>query len=115
MADAQAFRRDWEANGPMVPGLDPMEAVDRLKKFQQMFEVGFEACKAGTFAVVHCSQLRRIGQLCGMVGYQSFAMLCCRIAEAAAAAATNDYLHCSRSLSGEAYTGETVEYCDDAG
>lgn len=24
----------------MVPGLDPMEAVDRLKKFQQMFEVG---------------------------------------------------------------------------
>lgn len=37
--DAQAFRRDWEANGPMVPGLDPMEAVDRLKKFQQMFEV----------------------------------------------------------------------------
>lgn len=38
--DAQAFRRDWEANGPMVPGLDPMEAVDRLKKFQQMFEVG---------------------------------------------------------------------------
>uniref|UniRef100_A0A383W453 AAA+ ATPase domain-containing protein n=1 Tax=Tetradesmus obliquus TaxID=3088 RepID=A0A383W453_TETOB len=39
VADAQAFRRDWEANGPMVPGLDPMEAVDRLKKFQQMFEV----------------------------------------------------------------------------
>jgi dynein heavy chain len=37
--DAQAFRRDWEANGPMVPGLSPMEAVDRLKKFQQMFEV----------------------------------------------------------------------------
>ena len=22
-----------------MPGLDPMEAVDRLKKFQQMFEV----------------------------------------------------------------------------
>jgi hypothetical protein len=37
--DAQTFRKDWEANGPMVPGLDPMEAVDRLKKFQQMFEV----------------------------------------------------------------------------
>lgn len=37
--DAQAFRKDWEANGPMVPGLEPMEAVDRLKKFQQMFEV----------------------------------------------------------------------------
>lgn len=39
VADAQAFRREWEANGPMVPGLEPMEAVDRLKKFQQMFEV----------------------------------------------------------------------------
>jgi hypothetical protein len=44
VADAQAFRRDWEANGPMVPGLDPMEAVDRLKKFQQMFEVRFCVC-----------------------------------------------------------------------
>lgn len=40
MTDAQQFRKDWEAAGPMVPGLDPMEAVDRLKKFQQMFEVG---------------------------------------------------------------------------
>ncbi len=39
MLDAQSFRRDWEAHGPMVPGLDPMEAVDRLKKFKQMFEV----------------------------------------------------------------------------
>lgn len=40
VVDAQFFRKDWEANGPMVPGLDPMEAVDRLRKFQQMFEVG---------------------------------------------------------------------------
>ena len=39
VADAQEFRSDWEANGPMVPGLDPMDAVDRLKKFQLMFEV----------------------------------------------------------------------------
>jgi len=36
--DARAFRTDWELQGPMVPGLDPMEAVDRLKKFQQLFE-----------------------------------------------------------------------------
>ena len=54
--DAQAFRRDWEANGPMVPGLDPMEAVDRLKKFQQMFEVGcillVETALAGTHRAV---------------------------------------------------------------
>lgn len=41
VVDAQAFRADWEINGPMVPGLDPMEAVDRLKKFQQLFEVSF--------------------------------------------------------------------------
>jgi len=39
--DAQEFRQDWETNGPMVPGLDPMDAVDRLKKFQLMFEVQF--------------------------------------------------------------------------
>lgn len=45
VVDAQMFRKDWEANGPMVPGLDPQEAVDRLRKFQQMFEV--RACSAG--------------------------------------------------------------------
>jgi dynein heavy chain len=39
VVDAVSFRMDWETNGPVVPGLDPMEAVDRLKKFQQMFEV----------------------------------------------------------------------------
>lgn len=32
-------RRDWEANGPMVAGLKPEIAIDRLKKFQQLFEV----------------------------------------------------------------------------
>ena len=37
--DAKAFRADWQANGPMVPGLAPLEAVERLKKFQQMFDV----------------------------------------------------------------------------
>jgi hypothetical protein len=39
VTDAQAFRREWDAAGPMVPGLDPMEAMDRLRKFQQLFEV----------------------------------------------------------------------------
>ena len=48
--DAQEFRQDWEANGPMVPGLDPMDAVDRLKKFQLMFEVGLFCCTA----LMHC-------------------------------------------------------------
>ena len=41
--DAAKFGADWEANGPMVPGLDPMAAEERLKKFQQLFEVGFVA------------------------------------------------------------------------
>jgi hypothetical protein len=44
--DARAFRTDWELQGPMVPGLDPMEAVDRLKKFQQLFEARRPAAAA---------------------------------------------------------------------
>lgn len=40
MVDAQTFRADWEANGPTVPGLDPMDATDRLRKFQQVGGVG---------------------------------------------------------------------------
>ena len=43
VVDAVAFRQDWEANGPTVPGLDPMDATDRLRKFQQLFEVGIVA------------------------------------------------------------------------
>jgi len=39
IVDVCSFRQDFETNGPMVPGLDPMEAVDRLKKFQQLFDV----------------------------------------------------------------------------
>lgn len=39
VGDAQTFRKEWEVQGPMVPGLDPMDAVDRLRKYQQMFEV----------------------------------------------------------------------------
>lgn len=39
VGDALAFRADWEAHGPTVPGLDPREATDRLRKFQQLFEV----------------------------------------------------------------------------
>ena len=46
VGDARAFRTEWELQGPMVPGLDPMEAVDRLKKFQQLFEVRVVTCQA---------------------------------------------------------------------
>ena len=34
VVDAQEFRKDWDANGPMVDGLAPAEAVERLKDFQ---------------------------------------------------------------------------------
>lgn len=37
--DVVAFRADWEKNGPMVPGLSPMEAYERLRKFQQLFDI----------------------------------------------------------------------------
>ncbi|KAK9794950.1 hypothetical protein WJX73_010224 [Symbiochloris irregularis] len=39
VVDARNFRADWELSGPMVPNLAPLEAVERLKKFQQLFEV----------------------------------------------------------------------------
>eukprot|EP00898_Chlorokybus_atmophyticus_P005691 jgi/Chlat1/6122/Chrsp409S05665 len=39
VVDAASFRADFENNGPMVPGLAPMEAVERLKKFQTQFEL----------------------------------------------------------------------------
>ena len=39
VVDAAEFGKDWDANGPSVPGLDPMEAVQRLKKFQTTFAV----------------------------------------------------------------------------
>ena len=44
VADARSFRIEWEAHGPMVPGLDPMQAVERLKKFQQPFEARPVTC-----------------------------------------------------------------------
>eukprot|EP00899_Mesostigma_viride_P009796 jgi/Mesvir1/18818/Mv04309-RA.2 len=39
VVDVSSFRQDFDSNGPMVPGLAPMDAVDRLKKFQSQFEV----------------------------------------------------------------------------
>mmetsp|Transcript_13743 Transcript_13743/g.31844 ORF Transcript_13743/g.31844 Transcript_13743/m.31844 type:complete len:4493 (+) Transcript_13743:136-13614(+) len=36
--DTKAFRTDFEGNGPMVPALPPMEAAERLKKFQRLYQ-----------------------------------------------------------------------------
>jgi dynein heavy chain len=38
VVDVAQFRSDFEANGPGVPGLPPMEANERLRKFQRLFE-----------------------------------------------------------------------------
>ena len=37
VVDAGEFRRDWDANGPMVDGLAPADAVERLENFQTKF------------------------------------------------------------------------------
>jgi len=38
IADAQTFRQDFEENGPLIPGLSPMDAAERLKKYQRLFQ-----------------------------------------------------------------------------
>lgn len=37
--DIKSFRQDFDKNGPMVAGIAPLEAVDRLKHFQNLFNV----------------------------------------------------------------------------
>ena len=50
--DVVQFRNDFEANGPMVPGIAPAEANERLRKFQRLYEqrehkyVGYAAGEA---------------------------------------------------------------------
>ncbi|KAL4171660.1 hypothetical protein KRP22_009750 [Phytophthora ramorum] len=38
-ADIAVFRGDYEANGPMVSGLEPAEAVERLKRFKDLLGI----------------------------------------------------------------------------
>ncbi|KAG2510575.1 hypothetical protein BBO99_00008735 [Phytophthora kernoviae] len=38
-ADVALFRSDYEANGPMVSGLEPAEAVERLKHFKDLLGI----------------------------------------------------------------------------
>eukprot|EP00930_Biecheleria_cincta_P100463 TRINITY_DN920_c0_g1_i2.p1 TRINITY_DN920_c0_g1~~TRINITY_DN920_c0_g1_i2.p1 ORF type:complete len:4610 (-),score=1017.36 TRINITY_DN920_c0_g1_i2:106-13935(-) len=37
--DVEKFRRDYEERGPMVKGIRPKEAVERLKRFREEYEV----------------------------------------------------------------------------
>merc|ERR1719183_1837183 len=48
--DVIQFRNDFEANGPGVPGLPPLEANERLLKFKRLYEERerkYEAYNAG--------------------------------------------------------------------
>jgi dynein heavy chain len=38
MADVKEFRKDFEQNGPMRPGMTPVDAAEALKKYQRYFE-----------------------------------------------------------------------------
>jgi len=37
--DVKAFRSDFDTEGPMVPGLEPRDALERLRKFTEEFSV----------------------------------------------------------------------------
>ena len=37
--DVRDFRKDYEAKGPMVEGISPREAVERLKRYREEYEV----------------------------------------------------------------------------
>ena len=39
IVDAAEFRSDWDANGPMVPGVKPLDAVERLDQYKALFDV----------------------------------------------------------------------------
>lgn len=39
VVDVQDFRKNFEGNGPMVPGIEPKEANNRLRRFQDEFSV----------------------------------------------------------------------------
>ena len=38
VTDVTQFRLDFERDGPMVPGIRPADAVERLRKFQRLYE-----------------------------------------------------------------------------
>ena len=39
VVDAAEFRADWDANGPMVPGVKPLDAIERLDQYKALFDV----------------------------------------------------------------------------
>ncbi|CAD2217240.1 hypothetical protein AGDE_15028 [Angomonas deanei] len=53
-AEVVAFRNDYDTNGPMVEGLQPQDAMERLKKYQRLFDAS-TACGRPTWRVRNCS------------------------------------------------------------
>ena len=41
VADVIAFRNDYLANGPMVKGISPQDAMERLRRYQEEFELRY--------------------------------------------------------------------------
>ena len=39
IAVAQTFRQEFEENGPLIPGLSPMNAAERLKSINACFKI----------------------------------------------------------------------------
>ncbi|CAM9783470.1 unnamed protein product [Ectocarpus sp. 6 AP-2014] len=37
--DVRKFRREWETSGPMVQGISPLEAVERLRRFKEEMQL----------------------------------------------------------------------------
>jgi len=35
------FRKDFDLNGPMVPGISPKEATERLRRFEDEYSVKY--------------------------------------------------------------------------
>merc|ERR1719446_901517 len=38
VADVMSFRNDWEAHGPTVPGITPMQGHERLQRFKRTYD-----------------------------------------------------------------------------
>lgn len=52
------FRKQFETHGPMVAGISPQEAMERLKKYQRLYD-DKERCGAGT-ASPHIGRLTNV-------------------------------------------------------
>lgn len=40
-----SFRKDYEKNGPMVEGISPAGAIERLKRFEDEYDVNYQMYK----------------------------------------------------------------------